>query len=145
MSNEFYLLVSNYLETADFASFLAGFPSFLPIFYLSPRPGAASANFSNDSADCYGGGRYCNPDPDGAEGNQTGKDVLDEMLRQKCLFNLGLVSPKFKDVQVKQFWVYAAKFYPCLVDIQSRKSPPGELFGRFSFQGRQIEKMLCHL
>ena len=36
--------------------------------------------------DCFSGGRYCAPDPDMA-GPRSGKDIVEEDLRQMCIFN----------------------------------------------------------
>lgn len=121
MSLEFYSMVSNSIQTPDFEDILTSYDDFLPIFYSTQEPGAKESNFQTDFDDCYGGGRYCNPDPDGAEGNQTGKDALDEMLRQKCLYDLNTTDSDFKGKSINKFWVYASKFLSCLVDTMSRK------------------------
>jgi len=39
-------------------------------------------------ADCLSGGRYCLKDPDGDNKKGSGRDILLEVLRQLCLFQL---------------------------------------------------------
>jgi len=38
-----------------------------------------------DEPDCFSGGRYCSPDPDGA-GAKSGRDVVLEDIREKCIW-----------------------------------------------------------
>lgn len=45
-------------------------------------------DFKNEEVDCLGGGRYCAPDPDGNNGPLTGRDVVEEDLRQICVFEM---------------------------------------------------------
>ena len=40
-----------------------------------------------DNVNCYSGGRYCSPDPDD-DGPLTGRDILDEDLRQLCMYQV---------------------------------------------------------
>lgn len=50
------------------------------VLYSNPRNPA--------SKNCRDQGKYCAPDPDN-DGKFTGRDVVDEMLRQKCVYKLG--------------------------------------------------------
>jgi len=43
-------------------------------------------NYGTSHPDCYGGFRYCAVDPDGIDGLATGKEILDEEIRQMCIF-----------------------------------------------------------
>eukprot|EP00359_Climacostomum_virens_P001211 CAMPEP_0204898974 /NCGR_PEP_ID=MMETSP1397-20131031/1584_1 /ASSEMBLY_ACC=CAM_ASM_000891 /TAXON_ID=49980 /ORGANISM="Climacostomum Climacostomum virens, Strain Stock W-24" /LENGTH=460 /DNA_ID=CAMNT_0052066877 /DNA_START=124 /DNA_END=1506 /DNA_ORIENTATION=- len=56
-------------------------------------------NFTAGHDDCFSGGRYCAPDPDGA-GKQTGQDVLYEDLRQLCIYS------QYKESEVNKWWDY---------------------------------------
>ena len=56
----------------------ANFEPFLVLFSNSQNP---------NSRNCIGGGKYCAPDPDN-QGDETGRDVVLEMLRQKCIYKL---------------------------------------------------------
>lgn len=42
---------------------------------------------NKDSKNCLKGGKFCAPDPDN-NGKQNGRDVVYEMLRQKCIYKL---------------------------------------------------------
>lgn len=44
-----------------------------------------AVDFKTDSPDCTNGGRYCSPDPD-FNGPLTGRDVILENLKQKCIY-----------------------------------------------------------
>ena len=52
----------------------------------------------SDEKDCYSGGRYCAPDPDNM-GPATGRQVVQEDLRQQCLWNVGTQD---------QYWNYVS-------------------------------------
>jgi hypothetical protein len=45
----------------------------------------ARMEFAEEHPDCLGGGRYCALDPDGPNVG-TGRDVVEESLRQLCIF-----------------------------------------------------------
>lgn len=47
------------------------------VLYSNPR--------NPQSKNCRDGGKYCAPDPDN-DGIYTGRDVISEMLREKCLY-----------------------------------------------------------
>lgn len=61
------------------------------------------------SRNCRDGGKYCAPDPDN-DGKFTGRDVVDEMLRQKCIYKLDASQ-----------WIMYMKNYQdrCMEDITS--------------------------
>lgn len=59
------------------------------------------------SKNCLDGGKYCAPDPDN-NGKHTGKDVVKEMLRQKCIYKLD-----------SSEWIQYMQYYKtmCMTDI----------------------------
>jgi len=54
-----------------------------------------------DEEDCYSGGRYCAPDPDNL-GPATGREVVTEDLRQKCIW---------KNRAGYEYWEYMSYMY----------------------------------
>lgn len=59
------------------------------------------------SKNCRDGGKYCAPDPDN-DGKFTGRDVVNEMLRQKCIYKL----------DSSQWVLYMKKYQKnCLTDL----------------------------
>ena len=70
-----------------------------------------SKEFLNNN--CVGNGKYCAFDPDVNDSSITGKDVILEGLRQKCVFKAG----------VKYYFHYMRKFYKnCIHQINSECS-----------------------
>ncbi|CAG9335006.1 unnamed protein product [Blepharisma stoltei] len=63
-----------------------------------------ATGFKTDNQDCYGGGKYCSPDPDEGYGPLTGRDVLDESLRQLCINKANIKNQKV-------WWDYIRGFY----------------------------------
>lgn len=59
---------------------------------------------------CAYGGRYCSPDPDGdLEAGHTGADIVQENLRQICLFNL--TGSSARPDHGYPYWQYVNAFY----------------------------------
>ena len=58
---------------------------FKPHYKFSNCLYCQSNNYSGEHPDCLGGGRYCSDDPDGS-GVLSGRSVVEESLRQICMF-----------------------------------------------------------
>lgn len=64
-------------------------------------------NFSKSEIDCLGGGRYCAPDPDGP-GPITGKNIVQEDLRQLCMFDQ--IKDDSKVLSYKNYFKFQERF-----------------------------------
>lgn len=75
-----------------------------------------SEEFEDDFLDghCYGGGSYCSV----ANLELDASSVLDEAIRQKCIFKLGSEKKLSKDV----WWNYIGNYRNCLKDKLSNKN-----------------------
>ena len=66
----------------------------------------AITGFKTEQIDCLGGGRYCAPDPDGTFGPLTGKEVIEENLRQICVLEV----VKSEKSEYKAYFEYLKEF-----------------------------------
>jgi hypothetical protein len=69
--------------------------------------------------DCVSGGKYCAPDPDG-DGELTGRDVIDEDLRQLCIHKQGT-----EGGNPFLWWRYVNEFYE-QCDLENFNQPCSE-------------------
>jgi hypothetical protein len=61
-------------------------------------------NFTAPHQDCFSGGRFCAPDPDGS-GSMSGRDILYEDLRQLCIYE------QYKKGMMDKWWDYVYHLY----------------------------------
>lgn len=100
MSPDHWLIRSFLHEFAASAKrFKADEAIFTPHYVLWYCMECRKDEFTADHPDCFSGGRYCAPDPDGI-GSLTGRDVLYEDLRQLCIYDL------YKAGQMDKWWDY---------------------------------------
>lgn len=103
---------------------------FVPHYAIWPCPDCYSNNYNNSMDNCLSGGRYCCPDPDG-NGPATGANVVQEDLRQICIFQL----------YPEKWWDYMKKFdITCNIDLQVVEECSNNLMTSLEIDKSRIKK-----
>ena len=95
--------------------------------------------FDKEEENCLGGGRYCAPDPDDLiNGGLSGRDVIQEDLRQMCL--LETIKKINSDFSYDNFFAYLKKFSElCSTKLNDKKCSEG-LIKEFGFDLGGVKK-----
>lgn len=101
MSPEHSLIRAFLQSFAASAKQLKDITVFTPHYVLSICYECRITDYTTDNPNCFGGGRYCAPDPDGS-GVMTGRDVLYEDLRQICIYQ------QYKGGHMEKWWDYTS-------------------------------------
>ena len=95
--------------------------------------------FDKEEENCLGGGRYCAPDPDDLiNGGLSGRDVIQEDLRQMCL--LETLKNIKSDFSYANFFGYLKKFSElCSTKLNDKKCSEG-IMKSFGFDVKAVER-----
>lgn len=74
----------------------------MPVYEILECKSCVKDEFKYEIKDCLGGGRYCAFDPDGNTSVVQGRDILDDILVQLCVFN---------EFGVNSWFDYMSEFY----------------------------------
>jgi hypothetical protein len=98
-----------------------------------------NSGFAKAEENCLGGGRYCAPDPDDLiNGGLSGRNVIQEDLRQKCL--LEILKEEKNDFSYEKFFLFLKRFSEnCSLKINDRKCSQGLMKG-LGFDVDAVEK-----
>ena len=95
--------------------------------------------FDKEEENCLGGGRYCAPDPDDLiSGGLSGRDVIQEDLRQMCL--LDTIKKSDSDFSYDNFFGYLKSFSElCSTKLNDKKCSEG-IMKSFGFNVKEVER-----
>lgn len=75
-------------ELAFYKDYLKNNVQIRPYYQFVSVYGGIVTGIKKNFDNCMGGGQYCAIDPDGLDGAASGKDIVNEQLRQLCIFKI---------------------------------------------------------